>query len=86
MDKVYSHNIYLPAYLKVMNVDTAIRPPVHDNNLIDHYAFHLRLVLDSKVSLAYEVEVDKLFQISMKVLQFESQVSIKLFNVILRST
>ena len=60
MEKVYSHYIFLPAYLKLMNVDTTGR---HDNNLIDYYAFHLRLVLDSKVSLAYEVEVDKIFSV-----------------------
>ena len=39
MDKVYSHYIHLPAYLKLMNVDTTERPNVHDNNLIDYYAF-----------------------------------------------
>ena len=61
MDKVYSHYIYLLAYLKLMNVDTTGRLNVHDNNLIDHYESHLRLVLDSKISLVYEVEVDKLF-------------------------
>ena len=72
MDRVYSHCICLPAYLKLMNVDTTDpettgRPNVRDNNFIDYYAFHLRLVLDSKVSLAYEVEVDKLFHFSMQV-------------------
>ena len=34
MDKIYSHCIYLPAYLKLMNVDTIGRLNVHDNNLI----------------------------------------------------
>ena len=36
MDKIYSHYIYLPAYLKLMNVETTGRPNVHDTNLIDY--------------------------------------------------
>ena len=34
MDKVYSHYIYLPAYLKLMNIDTTRIPNVRDNNFI----------------------------------------------------
>ena len=76
MDEVYSHYVYLPAYLKLMNVDTTGRPNVCDNNLTDYYAFHLHLVLDNKVSLACEVEFDELFSILWKrVLKFESQIS-----------
>ena len=46
-----------------MNTDITGRPNVHDNNLIDYHTFHLRLELDSKFSLVYEVEVDKLFSV-----------------------
>ena len=45
MDKIYFHYIYLPAYLKLMNVGTTGRSKVHDNNLIDYYA---KLVLRLK--------------------------------------
>ena len=49
MDRVYSHYINLPAYLKLMNIDITRILNVRDNNLIYYYTFHLRLVLDSKV-------------------------------------
>ena len=49
MDKVFSHYIYLPAYLKLMNIGTTRIPNVRDNNLIDYYAFRLRSVWNSKV-------------------------------------
>ena len=35
MGKIYSHYIYLPAYLKLMNINTTRIPNVRDNNLID---------------------------------------------------
>ena len=63
MDKIYSRYIYLPAYLNLMNFDITGRLNVCDNNLTDYYTFYLSLVLDSKVSLEYEVEVDKLFPV-----------------------
>ena len=49
MDRLYSHYINLPAYLKLMNIDITRILNVRDNNLIYYYTFHLRLVLDSKV-------------------------------------
>ena len=52
------HCIYLPAYLKLINIDTTRRPNVHDNNLIDYYA---KLVLHMKYKFT------GYFQFSMKV-------------------
>ena len=71
MDKVYSHYIYLPAYLKLMNDDTTGRPNVHVNNLIIITPF---ICVGSKVGLAYEVEVEKIFSV-LRESTFKSKVS-----------
>ena len=79
MAKVYSHYIYLSTYLKVMNVHATGRPNVQANKLFDikelslwlDHAFHLCSVFGSKVSLAYESQVDKSFSVRyIKVLKF----------------
>ena len=63
MDTVYSHHILSACILGANKHWHNWKPNVHDNNLIDYHTFHLRLVLDSKVSLAYGVKVDKLFSV-----------------------
>ena len=66
MDQVYSRYICLSTYLKLVNNHTTGRLNAHDNNLLDiiqgpslwlEYALLLCSVLDSEVSLVWEVEV-----------------------------